>query len=241
MKGKIFIIGLSCIFIACCATLFKGGYNEVNFNSDPQRAQVYCDGGLIGETPVAIKLDSNKSYMIEIRKVGYRTHTQTITNHIGAGWVILDILGGLLPVIVDAATGDWYSLDQKNINAVLIEQTKTVQVEPLMLQQQAKPFKKIKTEKAEPTKKIIEDVIATEEQIDHKVQKLIRHIEIIIDKTKVRLTPSQNGQVIATLSFGTIINAVGITGDWYAVEIPSAQDGVIISGYVHKYAIQFVK
>lgn len=242
MKGKILIIGLSCIFIACCATLFKGGLNEVNFNSDPQRAKVYCNGGFIGETPLAIKLDSNKSYMIEIRKEGYRTHTQNITNHIGAGWIILDILGGLIPVIVDAATGDWYSLDQKNINAVLLmEQTKTTQVEPLRLQQQVKAVKKVKTEKAEPTKRIIEDVIETAEQIDHKVQKLIRHVKIIIDKTEVRLTPSQNGQVIATLSFGTIINAVGTTGDWYAVEIPSAQEGVIISGYVHKYNIQFVK
>ena len=91
------------------------------------------------------------------------------------------------------------------------------------------------------TKRIIEDVIETAEQIDHKIQKLIRHVKIIIDKTEVRLTPSQNGQVIATLSFGTIINAVGSTGDWYAVEIPSAQEGVIISGYVHKYNIQFVK
>ena len=133
-------------------------------------------------------------------------------------------------------------LDQKNINAVLLmEQTKTTQVEPLRLQQQVKPVKKIKMEKAEPVKRIIEDVIETAEQIDHKVQKLIRHVKIIIDKTEVRLTPNQNGQVIATLSFGTIINAVGTTGDWYAVEIPSAQEGVIISGYVHKNNTQFVK
>jgi len=70
---------------------------------------------------------------------------------------------------------------------------------------------------------------------------VIRHVRIIIDKTKVRLTPSQSGQIIATLSFGTVINAVGTTGDWYAVEIPATQEGVIISGYVHKDNIQFVK
>lgn len=241
MKGKIIIIGLSCVFIACCATLFKGGFDEVSFNSDPQRAQVYCDGRLIGETPLAIKLDSKKSYMIEIKKEGYRTHTQNITNHVGAGWVVLDILGGLIPVIVDALTGDWYSLDQKNVNAVLIEQTKTRQMETVRIQQQAKPAKNIKTEKAEPIKRIKEDVIETAEQIDHKIQKLIRHVRISIDKTKVRLTPSQSGQIIATLSFGTVINAVGTTGDWYAVEIPATQEGVIISGYVHKDNIQFVK
>ncbi|MGC9093737.1 MAG: hypothetical protein ACP5JH_10890 [Bacteroidota bacterium] len=32
---------------------------------------------------------------------------------------MLDILGGLIPVIIDAATGAWYYLDQTSINAVL--------------------------------------------------------------------------------------------------------------------------
>jgi len=41
---------------------------------------------------------------------------------VGAGWVILDILGGLIPVIVDAATGDWHYLDQTNVNAALEKQ-----------------------------------------------------------------------------------------------------------------------
>jgi hypothetical protein len=41
---------------------------------------------------------------------------------VGAGWVIIDILGGLLPVIIDAATGDWYSLDQDHVNAALEKQ-----------------------------------------------------------------------------------------------------------------------
>jgi hypothetical protein len=36
--------------------------------------------------------------------------------------VIVDILLGLVPVIVDAATGAWYHLDQKNIDAVLMAQ-----------------------------------------------------------------------------------------------------------------------
>ena len=42
-----------------------------------------------------------------------------ITNHVGAGWIVLDVLCGLVPVIIDAATGAWCDLDQKNIKAVL--------------------------------------------------------------------------------------------------------------------------
>lgn len=40
------------------------------------------------------------------------------------GWIVLDILGALVPVVIYAATGAWYSLDQKNIDAVLEKQQK---------------------------------------------------------------------------------------------------------------------
>ena len=32
---------------------------------------------------------------------------------------VIFVLAGLVGVIVDAATGAWYSLDEKNVNAVL--------------------------------------------------------------------------------------------------------------------------
>jgi hypothetical protein len=47
---------------------------------------------------------------------------EDISNHVGAGWVVLDVICGVLPVVVDAVTGSWYSLDQTNINAVLERQ-----------------------------------------------------------------------------------------------------------------------
>ena len=105
-----------------CALMFKGTSEEVAFQSSPDRAQVYVEGKLMGETPLAIKLESKKSYTIVFKAEGYKDQSYHIKNKIGAGWIILDILGGLVPVIIDAATGAWYSLDQKNINAVLQKQ-----------------------------------------------------------------------------------------------------------------------
>ncbi len=122
MRIKILVSVLVCLYFASCATLFKGTREEVNFNSDPQKAEVYIDGKLLGETPVALKLESKKSYTIEFKKKGYASKTTIITNHVGAGWIILDVLGGLVPAIVDAATGAWYSFDQKNVNMVLEKQ-----------------------------------------------------------------------------------------------------------------------
>ena len=94
---SILMIGLL-VFVAC-ATLFKGTHNTVDFNSDPIGAQVYINGNFSGTTPVNLKLESKKTYTIEFKKENYATRTYTITNSVGAVWIILDILAGLIPVI----------------------------------------------------------------------------------------------------------------------------------------------
>lgn len=124
MKRTTSILLIISVFLlsSSCATIFKGTSQEVNFNSDPQKAEVCVNGTKMGETPVALKLVCKKTYTIEFKREGYETKAYTITNHVGAGWVILDVLTGLVGVIVDAATGAWYSLDQKNVNAILEKQ-----------------------------------------------------------------------------------------------------------------------
>jgi len=105
-----------------CATIFKGPSNMVDFSSDPTGAEVYVNGYLMGKTPVKLKLESKRTYTIEFKKEGFETKTFTLTNHVGAGWIILDVLAGLVPVIIDAATGSWYELDQDAVNAILEQQ-----------------------------------------------------------------------------------------------------------------------
>lgn len=122
MRFKIIAIIVICVFVASCATLFKGTQEEIRFGSDPQRAEVWINGVKMGETPFSVKLESKKTYTIEFRLEGYESVVKNISNKIGAGWIILDILAGLVPVIIDAATGAWYSLDQKNVDAVLRKQ-----------------------------------------------------------------------------------------------------------------------
>jgi hypothetical protein len=117
------VVLFSLVFLLSgCATLFKGTSDEVRFGSDPQKAEVWVNGVKMGETPLTLKLESKKTYHIEFRKEGYKPVIRNISNHVQAGWVILDVIGALLPVIVDAATGAWYTLDQKNVDAVLEKQ-----------------------------------------------------------------------------------------------------------------------
>jgi len=119
---SVFLVISLFLLTSSCATIFKGNSSKVDFNSDPQGAKIYVNGNYMGDTPIILKLESKRTYNIELRKEGYKTKTINITNHVGAGWIVLDILAGLIPVIIDAATGAWYELDQKNVNAILEKQ-----------------------------------------------------------------------------------------------------------------------
>jgi hypothetical protein len=66
-----------------------------------------------------MELEQGKPYTITFRKAGHHDVTCMIGNSVGAGWVILDILGGLVPIIIDAVTGDWNSLDKNACTATL--------------------------------------------------------------------------------------------------------------------------
>jgi hypothetical protein len=125
LSAYVISLGVLGFLLVSCATLFGGGPSQsVGFSSDPVGAQVYVNGTLMGITPVALKLAKSKTYYIEFKKEGYHTRTVQLTNSVGAGWVVLDVLGGVIPVVIDATTGSWYSLDQDNVNAVLEKQQK---------------------------------------------------------------------------------------------------------------------
>jgi len=123
-KAKAFFCFLvfSLSLILGCAAVFKGTSNNVDFSSEPEGAKVYVNGALMGSTPVNLKLESKRTYYIEFKKEGYQSKHFTLTNHVGVGWVILDVIFGIVPVVVDAATGSWYVLDQDYVNAALEEE-----------------------------------------------------------------------------------------------------------------------
>ncbi|RJP79563.1 MAG: PEGA domain-containing protein [Candidatus Zixiibacteriota bacterium] len=117
------IMAVAIIWVFCgCAAIFQGTNDSLDLRSEPSGAEVYVNGNLMGTTPVKLELKSKETCCIEFKKAGYQTQTHNIGNHVGAGWIVLDVLGGLVPVIVDAATGSWYSFNEETVNAVLQEQ-----------------------------------------------------------------------------------------------------------------------
>ncbi len=74
-----------------------------------------------GVTPFSLDLNNHRDHTVVFRKEGYEDVVCNITATIEAKWVILDVLGAitLAPIIVDAATGKWKSLDKEACNITL--------------------------------------------------------------------------------------------------------------------------
>lgn len=91
-----------------CATIFKGTTSDVRVLSEPQGAKIYRNGEFLGNAPITINAKGNESYHLEAKKEGYQDNSKTLQKDIGAGWVVLDCLSGLMGILVDAMTGAWY-------------------------------------------------------------------------------------------------------------------------------------
>ncbi|MFA5038213.1 MAG: PEGA domain-containing protein [Candidatus Omnitrophota bacterium] len=102
-----------------CATLFKQKTRTVDFDSDPQGADIYINGNRMGKTPLPIQLSNLKSATVTFKKAGFEDKTYIINTKVGGGWVVLDILGGFIPVIIDACTENWYNLDTDAVKVLL--------------------------------------------------------------------------------------------------------------------------
>ena len=103
------LIAVLTVALSGCATVFKGGSEDVFVNSNPQGAEIIIDGVSYGVTPMTINLESDRDYTVVLRQGG-QEETFFIRSEIGTLWIVLDVLTGLVPLIVDASTGDWYEL-----------------------------------------------------------------------------------------------------------------------------------
>lgn len=124
LKTAVSVLTLASLMLTLsgCATVFRGEHRKLSVNSEPESAQVFINGTYFGRTPLRLELRPNQPYTIEFRKEGFKTEVRQIKNTIGIGWVVLDVVCGLVPVLVDALTGAWYDLDQRYVNAILERQ-----------------------------------------------------------------------------------------------------------------------
>ena len=119
---KLMQLGLAVAFaavVAGCGALFNSGPAHVMFTSTPAGAEVWIDGMRRGTTPTVVDLQKDRDHTVVFRKAGYADVSVTLTKKLAAGYVILDVLGGLVPVIIDAATGSWFVLSTDAVHGTL--------------------------------------------------------------------------------------------------------------------------
>ena len=119
-RVSVMFFAVACAALLCsCATILKGDYETVSISSNPPGAQVTFDGNSrVGQTPVILPIvDSRISHTIVLQLEGYADANIVLGNHLGIGWLLLDIfLTGLVGVIVDGVTGDWMELDANQLH-----------------------------------------------------------------------------------------------------------------------------
>lgn len=120
---KVLTVLVCCILAVSlmgCATLFKQKSRTVNFDSDPQGANVYIDGNRMGKTPFPISLSNLKACTVTFKKDGYEDKTYIINTKVGGGWVVADIFGiTIVNILVDACSENWLNLDTSYVKVML--------------------------------------------------------------------------------------------------------------------------
>jgi hypothetical protein len=106
--------------LTACGAILNGGPANVPMSTNPPGAEIWIDGTNRGMTPATLSLAKNRPYTVTFRRGGFQDTSVEIGRRVSGGYVVLDVLFGLLPVIVDAATGSWYVLDTSNVNVNLL-------------------------------------------------------------------------------------------------------------------------
>jgi hypothetical protein len=108
LETRFLWIAVPLLLASGCATVFKGEQSTIRVTSEPVCAPVYVNGVPSGFTPVTLKLPSRNNYVVQLEMPGYQYAATATYSTLGGGWLVLDILLLIIPVIVDAATGAWY-------------------------------------------------------------------------------------------------------------------------------------
>jgi hypothetical protein len=102
-----------------CASIMHGTSQNVGLSSSPTAATVTVDGFPLGTTPVIAKLSRKKDHIVRFDLAGYQPFEATLTKKT-SGWVWGNIVfGGLIGLVVDAASGGMYNLTPEQLAATM--------------------------------------------------------------------------------------------------------------------------
>lgn len=119
------VVAAACLLLALptlsgCGLVFGGSRQVVRLTSSPDGAKVVTNPVTADSTtPSSISLERKNNYTLTFSAPGYTSKNVELQKGIRGGIVVLDILFGLVPVIIDAATGGWYGLSPDLVSVTL--------------------------------------------------------------------------------------------------------------------------
>jgi hypothetical protein len=93
-----------------CATIVQGTSQKVPINTIPQEADVRIDGSIKVMTPATVELARKSDHTLFITKAGYYDESFTLRSQISEYLAGNCLLGGIIGMGVDAASGAAYKL-----------------------------------------------------------------------------------------------------------------------------------
>ena len=113
--------------VAACGLVFGGTRQTIQAVSSPPGTTITTAPATATlTTPASVSLERKRDYTLTFSRAGYSSADAQVVHHVRGGIIVLDILCGLVPVIIDAATGAWNSLSPNVVNVTL---TKTAMVD----------------------------------------------------------------------------------------------------------------
>lgn len=130
-KNSYQFLTLICVMllVSSCATILGGKKNTISvkqngsINELVENVGVYLDGEFIGNTPLKIRISKYKiqeGSIIEIKSVGFETIEYEIVRRPHVGYVLLNVVTGALPLIVDVLNGNIYRPNTRQIEYDLV-------------------------------------------------------------------------------------------------------------------------
>ena len=112
------------VFLSSCATVTRGVHEKLKVESDPTGANVALSTGEKGVTPaVFVESRRHDNFTVTVSKAGYTPETVTVVSKAGgtgAGAMAGNaLIGGVIGIGVDAATGAYDSLYPNPVKVTL--------------------------------------------------------------------------------------------------------------------------
>lgn len=140
-KNLYFIVAcLSLVMFSSCATLFTGTKDVIYFNSNPQGARVFIDGiEVCRATPCQVSVKRTLgTKLAEIKLDDYEAKIVKLDKEFNAVTLLNILLGGLIGLGVDCATGSLMKYDPKVYNVELENALKSTKAQTIEIDTEKK-------------------------------------------------------------------------------------------------------